>query len=251
MLVLYVDAPFAACRSFTAGWYRPTATFLTPSAAYGLLLNIAAIEIRLREEDEQHPGKVPVTMTRAGLPAVQLALGAPVIRLKGRHAEPISEEGDRYPRVQTIYQQLHNYPVGTSGEGRAASTFGNKYNISPVRREILVGLRVVVAIDGNPDLEARVRNGLDGQLSVSRYGLPFVGDNAFLPDRIAVLDQLPVAHWYERVTEDQSSVRARTTRLTVMIDRADFSRTRSELYAPGEPTNEIPRLAWTQIDPPR
>ena len=41
MLCLYVQAPFAACRTFTAGWYRPTATFLTPSAAYGLILNVA------------------------------------------------------------------------------------------------------------------------------------------------------------------------------------------------------------------
>ena len=32
MITLYVEAPFAACRTFTAGWYRPTATFLTPSA---------------------------------------------------------------------------------------------------------------------------------------------------------------------------------------------------------------------------
>ena len=35
MLALYVEAPFAAFRTFTAGWYRPTAAFLTPSAAYG------------------------------------------------------------------------------------------------------------------------------------------------------------------------------------------------------------------------
>ena len=32
MLALYIEAPFAVCRTFTAGWYRPTATFLTPSA---------------------------------------------------------------------------------------------------------------------------------------------------------------------------------------------------------------------------
>ena len=30
MLCLYVQAPFAAFRTFTAGWYRPTAAFLTP-----------------------------------------------------------------------------------------------------------------------------------------------------------------------------------------------------------------------------
>lgn len=86
----------SACRTFTAGWYRPTATFLTPSAAYGLLLNIAGIESRLCEENEAHDGKTPASLTRPGL-------------------------------------QRHNYPVGTSGEERAESAKGNKYNITPVR----------------------------------------------------------------------------------------------------------------------
>src|SRR5437899_1116204 len=108
MLCLYVQAPFAACRTFTAGWYRPTATFLTPSAAYGLVLNIAGIESRLREEDDGHDGRAPASLMRPGLPKVRLALGAPT-----------SEASDPYPRVQTVYQQLHNYPVGASGSDRA------------------------------------------------------------------------------------------------------------------------------------
>src|SRR6476619_6346494 len=99
MLRLYLEAPFAACRTFTAGWYRPTATFLTPSAAYGLLLNVAGIDSRLREEDPGHNGSVPASLMQTGLPSVRLALGAP--------------KGDRpYLRVSTVYQQLHNYPVG-------------------------------------------------------------------------------------------------------------------------------------------
>src|SRR3954469_23984515 len=101
MLCLYVQAPFAACRTFTAGWYRPTATFLTPSAAYGLVLNVAGIETRLREEDERHDGKTPASTTRPGLPSVKLAIGAPA-------------DSDPFPRVQSVYQQLHNYPVGAS-----------------------------------------------------------------------------------------------------------------------------------------
>src|SRR5688572_18094749 len=105
MLCLYLQAPFATCRTFTAGWYRPTATFLTPSAAYGLVLNIAAVETRLREEDAAHDGG-PASLTRSGLPRLRLALGAPA----GGH--------DPFPRVQTVYQQLHNYPVGTSGSER-------------------------------------------------------------------------------------------------------------------------------------
>src|SRR6476619_1427969 len=99
MLRLYLEAPFAVCRTFTAGWYRPTATFLTPSAAYGLLLNVAGIESRLREEDEAHDGKTPASLVRRGLPGCRVALGRPA--------------DARAPSVATVFQQLHNYPVST------------------------------------------------------------------------------------------------------------------------------------------
>ena len=59
MMCLELEAAFAACRTFTAGSYRPTATFLAPSAAYGLILNLAGLDSRLREEDPRHGGKVP------------------------------------------------------------------------------------------------------------------------------------------------------------------------------------------------
>ncbi len=241
MMYLYVQAPFAACRTFTAGWYRPTATFLTPSATYGLVLNIAQIETRLREEDERHDGKVPASLTQSGLPPVRLAVGA--LAADGR---------EQYPRVHTVYQQLHNYPVGTSGQERAESAHGNKYNITPVRREFLSDLRAVVALDGNPDLEDRVRRGLRGEFNAGRYGLPFLGDNAFLLDRLEQLPTVPAAHWYERVTEASGfGPRPRTTRLTILIDRAELSRTTSALFAPTEnATSDIPETAWTEIRPP-
>jgi CRISPR-associated protein Cas5t len=241
MLCLYVQAPFAVCRTFTAGWHRPTAGFLTPSAAYGLVLNVACRESRLREEDEDHDGKVPASLTAYGLPPVCLAIGA-----------LSSDGGDPFPRVQTVYQQLHNYPVGASGQERAESTHGNKYNITPVRREFLSELRAVVALDGNADFEDRVRRGLRGEFNPGRYGLPFVGDNAFLLDRLEELPAVPAAHWYERVTEASGfGPRPRTTRLTILIDRAELSRTTSALFAPQEtPTREIPDAAWTEIRPP-
>jgi CRISPR-associated protein Cas5t len=241
MLYLSVQAPFAACRTFTAGWYRPTATFLTPSAAYGLVLNVAGVETRLREEDERHDGKVPASLTQWGLPPVRLAVGALA-----------ADDGEPYPRVHTVYQQLHNYPVGASGQGRAESAHGNKYNITPVRREFLSELRAVVALDGNPNLEDRIRCGLRGDYNSGRYGLPFLGDNAFLLDQLEVLAEAPQAHWYERVTEASGAgPRPRTTRLTILIDRAELSRTTSALFAPTEKsTSEIPEMAWTEIRPP-
>lgn len=242
MMCLYLQAPFAACRTFTAGWYRPTATFLTPSAAYGLLLNVARVESRLREEDPNHDGKIPATLMRRGLPRVSIALGVP------------STDGQtHYPGVQTVYQQLHNYPVGASGQERAESARGNKYNITPVRREFLSDLRAYVCIKGNDDLEDRVRRGLKGAFNTERYGVPFLGDNAFVLDRLEERPPVPSAHWYERVTEaGGSGPRPRTTRLTILINRADLSRTTSALFAPkDDATTDIPEAAWTAIEPPQ
>ena len=110
MLILRLDAPFGAFRTFTAGSFRPTASFITPSAAYGLLLNVAGIEMRYDD------GKAVATLIRSkGLPQVEMALGA---------------RGE-LPKQQSMFQQLHNYPVGSSGKEHREAAKGNKYNIIP------------------------------------------------------------------------------------------------------------------------
>ena len=244
MLVLHVEAPFAVFRTFTAGWYRPTATFLTPSAAYGLLLNVAGIETRLREEDEGHKSPVSTTLTRSGLPALKIALGIPVDR-RSREAGSTS-----FPLVQTLYQQTHVYPVNAANAATPKEwSMGNKPNISPVRRELLYGLRALIAVDENPTLEEGIRRGLSGNFSEERYGLPFLGDNSFLLDRLDIVEKVPAAVWYERLTAHEAKMRSKTTRLTVRIDRSDFSKTESALYAPASESMTIPDLAWTTVLP--
>ena len=242
MLFLLIEAPFSACRTFTAGWYRPTATFLTPSATYGLLLNVAGVDSRLREEDEAHDGKVPATLTRDGLPPLRIALGIPAD----------SDTQPSLPAVQSVYQQLHNYPVGKDAGISADLAKATKNNISPVRREFLSDLKSVILVEGDSEFEDRIGRGLRGELNEGRYGLPFVGDNQFLLDRLSILDQAPNSWWYERIKAmPNSKPRRHTARLTVWIDRADMSKTVSHLYAPtDEPTAEPPDDAWTMVGPP-
>lgn len=260
MLWLYVEAPFAVCRTFTAGWYRPTATFLTPSAAYGLILNFAAIESRLREGEDGHDGKTPSSLMASGLPAMKLAIGAAA---ENRQGDPIRFD-DAFPRVQSVYQQLHNYSVGKGnkvddpdnpGEKEyqaniaARRAHGTKPNIAPVRREFLSGLRAVIGIDSDEGTLDRIRRGLAGELP--RYGVPFVGDNNFLLDRAELLNDPMLAYWYRPVTEVDIGPQQRTARLTIAIDRADLSRTTSQLFAPAQ-KEEItpPDTAWTKFSHP-
>ena len=111
MLVLRLQAQFAAFRTFTAGWYRPTAGFLTPSAAYGLALNLAG------EETRRDDGISAMTVTRFGLPPARIAIGA--------------DPDHPLPTVQALFQQLHNYPVGASGKERKDDAKGSKYTTPP------------------------------------------------------------------------------------------------------------------------
>ena len=121
MLGLYIEAPFAVCRTFTAGWFRPTAKFLTPSAAYGLLLNVAGIETRLREEDDGHDGKTPASYIRPGLPACKIALGVPIW----------ADMESSFPRTQTIYQHVAQLSGRGARQRTCEDAKGNKYNITP------------------------------------------------------------------------------------------------------------------------
>jgi hypothetical protein len=76
----------------------------------------------------------------------------------------------------------------------------------------------------------------------------------YVTSQNTIIDDLTSVRWFERINSDAGpGIRDRTTRLTVLIDRADLSRTASALYAPQpEATSaEPPPLAWTTINPPQ
>ncbi|MCA9065495.1 MAG: hypothetical protein KDA96_20650, partial [Planctomycetaceae bacterium] len=167
--------------------------------------------------------------------------------LRGSTRIRIPEES-LYPRVQSIFQQLHNYPVGASGKERAAACKGSKYNITPVRREYLSDIRAVIILRGNEELESRVRQGLAGQLNSGRYGVPFLGDNSFLPDRLELLTEPVPTRWLMRVTASGVGTQSRAARLTISIDRADLSKTSTALFAPADEADYTPgELAWVTV----
>ena len=238
MLRLLIEAPFAACRPMTAGWYRPTAGFLTHSAAYGLILNVAGIESRLGEHEPGHPGRTPATATRAGLPRFRLALGLP--------------EGAELPRVGSLFQQLHNYSVGSGNAGiKPEHALGRKNNIAPVRREVLCELRVTAVVQADDDFEALVRRGLDGGRDATRYGVPFLGDNNLTLDRIEEVEASP-ARWFALADAGRGErPRSGTSRLTAYVDRITPIGTRSALFCPQEgPSIEPPDSALVPVGDP-
>lgn len=230
---LRVRAPFAAFRPLAAGVFRGTTRTISHSAAYGLVLNFAAIDTR-------GDSARAVTAKRGGVPMLDVAIGDSAV--EGSHA-PTRE-------LAVLYQQLHGYPVGNSSANLAQKTHGAKYHIAPARRELLVGLDVVIGVrsldeDGARVL-ARVAPGLAGTLASERYGLPFVGDNNLLIDRVDVATEPYAACWYTPVRPGDEP-REGTVRLTSVIDRDDSARTVAGLFAPSVvASRDVPADAWVR-----
>ncbi len=221
---LHVRAPFAAFRGFQAGVYRATSPVMPPSTAYGLILNLAGIEMR-------GPMNCVTTEISDALPMLRIAVGV-----------------TSRPELFSLYQQLHSYPVGASGKELSSRTHGAKFWIVPVRRELLVGYNGMIGVQTkNADLLEQIRNGLRGNLDSPRYGLPFAGDNNLLIDQIDVQAEPPPTRWYARMLPDHPP-RKGSCRLTVGINRTDNSKTSSYLYAPTpDARSQPPDSAWTWV----
>lgn len=225
LLWLQLKAPFAAFRWMQAGVWRGTCPVIPPSAAWGLVLNLAGIETR-------DPAPGVTTLVRDDAPRFELAIAS-----------------NSSPERSSLYQQLHSYPVGNSGKELQARTHGHKYWIVPVRREVLVGFNAVLGVRADDELLGRVVEGLAGRLSGRRYGLPFAGDNNLLFDRIDVLPSAPSVRWYTPVKRSEG--RRESCRLTIGIDREDASRTTSALFAPiANPESAPPEDAWVFVPRP-
>lgn len=224
VLLLRLKAPFAAFRLLQGGVFRSTAPTISPTAAYGLLLNLAAIETR----DWSKIAKPSTPMVK-NLPEVEIAIAA-----LGQ------------PETATLLQQSHNVPVGKVPPENWERTKGCKPNIKPVRREVLVGFEAAIAVRCQEALASRIVAGLDGEYNSDRYGLPFAGDNNFLFDEIEVVKARSL-HWYARM-EDSDLPRPGICRLTTWIDRTNSSKTKVEAFAPiTEPVLEPPSNAWTAL----
>ncbi len=221
-MYLRLKAPFASFRPFQSGAYRSTTPVPAPSAMYGLLLNLAAIEQRAELT-------ASVTLIREELPEIAIAIAQ------------VSQ-----PETALLSQQLHQYLVGGADKELSQKTHGAKPWIAPVRREVLVNLDLVVGVQAEQWLCDRIKRGLNGELDEPRYGLPFAGDNNFLFDAIEPIDNPPMARWY-CLLQDGSRPSQGVCRLTTWIDRADSSKTQTAVFVPSAFVLNPPESAWIHL----
>jgi CRISPR-associated protein Cas5t len=214
---------------------------MPPTTAYGLVLNLAAIDIR--DWSKISKSSTPILKK---LPKMVQNVEIAIANL----GKPTAT-----PETGTLLQQLHNVPVGKDAKDKEAAkwerTKGCKPNIKPIRRELLVGFQAVIAVRCSDELRARVVAGLEGEYNHERlYGIPFAGDNNFLFDEIEVISEVEPLHWYTRIMDNELP-RYGTCRLTTWIDRENSANTKIATFAPLKIPTILPPDgdggAWTTL----
>ena len=105
------------------------------------------------------------------------------------------------------------------------------------------------SLNGGQNKPCRYIQGIKGNTK-RLYGLPFLGDNNFLIDKLIVIkpEKLKDAYWYipeKKVRELMDN----STRMTITINRSDMSKTKSMLFVPvKEEAGYIPEKAWIEVD---
>lgn len=219
-----LKAPFAAFRLFQFGSYRNTSPTIHPSTAYGLILNLAGIESR-------GPLNKKVTLQKSNLPKFDIVIGDVNIA-----------------KTNVLYQQLHSYPV-CSGTGKNLKNLskGQKYWIAPVYREILTNIDIIIGVK-NIDNEIKNKIIYNIKYSGDRYGLPFLGDNNYLIDKLDILENPIEAFWYNKLPENVNEHIKNTCKLSIKIDRENNSKTKSMIYYRNEYKELLPNdNSWTNV----
>lgn len=260
MVAIAYAAPFGVFRDFTAGYFRASFRFAPPSVLYGLILNLAGIEMR----KDLGP---TATLTKEDLPVFELASAA---RPRDERRHSLGAKADTHlPGSGVLFQQLHALPVGSTNKHRIPLTKGNKHHISPGRRELLWGIRGVVLVRADSEFEERLRAALlhtpwelDG--GGERYGVPFLGDNSFMLEELRAIEpDNSQVEWLVGVQqqetnydlgfgdEDGDFVESSTPfRLTLWADRAGMKTTRSAFFhTQNAPLNTPPDAAWVTVGP--
>jgi CRISPR-associated protein Cas5t len=234
---LYAEAPFAAYRPLWGGWFRPTAIFMSHSAAYGLLLNIAGIDYRVAG---RHNGATPPDPGKS--PRLRIAVGC----------LPKPQGGPSMPSVGSSLEQLHVYPLNgekteTSKKTKTSKTKTlQKTHVRPVTGEFLVNLKAVIGIDAEPDLVEKLRDGLNGNLA--RRGAPFAGDSNMGFSYLEEYDG--PAYWFSPFNHQVIGQDARYMHSTLWIDRHESNRTRTGTFVlGGSPEVDVPEGGWVTLPP--
>jgi CRISPR-associated protein Cas5t len=237
-LIVRVTAPHAVFKMHSAGAFQGTLPVMPPSTAYGLVMNMAGINIRgeptpVRKADAGYFSTLSID--KAKCPKVSIAVGLFSVPERG----VILYHAHRYLSV------LNKPDVERLGKYKP---YGRKNAITPTKQQFLVNYDGAIGIRAPENLIEKIMDTMLGRKA--HGGVLFAGSSDYLIESIQATDK-PAA-WYSILTKselhkrlEKSEIPPGLIRLPVSIDRDNCTKTLSMMFAPVETyTNNPPESSW-------
>lgn len=227
LLILNIQAPFASWRSFSTGRAQGVLPVIPPSAAFGLFLNLAGIEMKAGVLEKMKGNTYFCHPNRDDLPHLEVATGT---------CSDMSS-GELIHHMHGYVQTVSKGTLGGKKQKEYEDSFhGRKFSIFLGRRKYLNGYNGLVACRNNPEIISKIRHNLEHGTD----DVPFAGSTNLTFDVIREVDNQE-CHWYVK------SETARSIPLTISVHRSKKDTSVRRLFTrSGNATKSPPENAWTK-----
>jgi CRISPR-associated protein Cas5t len=242
-IIIDFDAPFFSYREFNTGDYSYSLPVIPHSAAYGLVLNLAGIEIK-GDKIESMCGSFKCKRN-TNTPNLGIAVG--FVSFDG-----ISCLIHQYHKYTQSYSCLSPYEweenqdgtfsvkENTKGVKSSISNLkkdyqGRKWSIGIVKREYLTNYHGVIGVRGDKFLIEKIKHGIDECFG----SIPFAGDRNLMFSKISINN--PEANWLST----KKIQNCKSLELSTKIDRVNSHRTVREIfYIDDKKSNKPSEFSW-------
>lgn len=216
-LILHIKAPCGVSRQLSTENHRGTYPILSHTTLYGLLCNLAGVEMR------EYDSIVGNMVIKDNLPTLGIRIGYVKIPMQSRLFE------------HTLKLMKNAELKNGLGETRRVC----RQFIKPKRSDYLVDLDFYVEVLCDIDLINRMKRYLSGinvdpikGTDTTRYGLPFIGSNSCTIQSIDVVDVYPdQLFWVNRMSVSTQKEHLLGVSMPVWIDRRNPNNTKYQQFS--------------------
>ena len=211
-IVLHVKAPMGTSRHYNINKYRATHPVLSLSTLYGMLSNLAGINMRKWDDTCRN------NIIRDDLPDMNISIGYA-----------------KLPIVSTLYEHTLKMMENDNYKKKLGDKLVKqcRQSIEPKRTDYLIGLDFWVTVEADAEIIRRIRNyAINGIVdpmmndTCNRYGVLFIGSSNCMVNYIAE-DPIPdELFWMVPMTQATRKKHVIGASLPVWIDRKTPENTR-------------------------
>lgn len=241
-IIISFKAPFFSYREFNTGDYCYSLPVIPHSAAYGLVLNLAGIEIK------------GVNCENINTPMLEIAVGLVsydnVSCLIHQYHKYTQSYGNKYSPYEWVKNDDGTYTlkeeIKKKGKQKTSLSdvkkqyHGRKWGIGIIKREYLIDYHGVIGVKGDSEIINKIKEGIDNCVG----SIPYAGQSNLMFSHLNI--ENTEAYWLvTELLDDDDNDEVKSVQLTTEVNRIKSNKTlRKTFYINNEMSSEPYEKSW-------